>query len=65
MNSAWFMRLSGTTLCIVGYDFQESDFGSLAYHRIVESFKFAYGQRLLLGDPAFNTSVDGVSMYTE
>ena len=45
-----------------GYNFKEADFGSLAYHRIVESFKFAFGQRLLLGDPAFNDTIQKVSM---
>ena len=49
-------------MCL-GYDFTPSEFGTLAYHRIVESFKFAYGQRLLLGDPAFNATVEQVCMY--
>ena len=44
----------------VGYNFTSSDFGSLAFHRIVESFKFAFGQRLQLGDPAFNDTVNEV-----
>ena len=46
---------------LAGYNFKEADFGSLAYHRIVESFKFAFGQRLLLGDPAFNDTIQEVS----
>ena len=46
----------------LGYDFKEPDFGVLAYHRIVESFKFAFGQRLLLGDPAFNDTVAEVKL---
>ena len=48
-----------------GYDFTKEDFGSLAYHRIVETFKFAYGQRLHLGDPAFNQSILEEVPYVE
>ena len=50
------MYILGSSIC-AGYDFTKEDFGSLAYHRIVEAFKFAYGQRLHLGDPAFNESI--------
>ena len=44
----------------IGYNFTEKEFGSLAYHRIVESFKFAFGQRLRLGDPAYNDTIHEV-----
>ena len=50
----------GFSVCLAGYNFTESSFGSLSYHRTVEAFKFAYGQRLRLGDPAFNETINEV-----
>lgn len=54
---------SGSVLSLVfnilnGYDLEEID--SLAYHRIVEAYKFAYGQRLSLGDPDYNETISEV-----
>ena len=43
-----------------GYNFTSKDFGGLSYHRMVEAFKFAYAQRMRLGDPAFNSTVEQV-----
>ena len=42
----------------IGYNFTSQDFGGLSYHRIVEAFKFAYAQRMRLGDPAFNSTLN-------
>ena len=44
-----------------GYNFGTDNFGVLSYHRIIEAFKFAYAQRLHLGDPDFNSTIDEVS----
>ena len=44
-----------------GYNFTESDYEWLSFHRIVEAYKFSYAQRMMLGDPAFNKTVDQVS----
>ena len=44
-----------------GYNFASQDFGGLSYHRIVEAFKFAYAQRMQLGDPAFSSTVEQVT----
>ena len=35
-----------------------------AYHRIVEAFKFGYGQRMFLGDPDFNDTINEVRYIT-
>jgi gamma-glutamyltranspeptidase/glutathione hydrolase/leukotriene-C4 hydrolase len=46
--------LLSLALCLssfTGYKFNSDDLNALGYHRIVEAFKFAYGQRLHLGDP--------------
>lgn len=55
-----FKSTLGFSVCLAGYNFTESSFGSLSYHRTVEAFKFAYGQRLRLGDPAFNETINEV-----
>ena len=44
----------------LGYNFTKGDLGTLSYHRIVEAFKFAYAQRLQLGDPDFNDTIKQV-----
>lgn len=36
---------------ISGYDFM--DYSALSFHRIIESFKYAYAKRSDIGDPAF------------
>ena len=46
-----------------GYNFNEEDIGTLHFHRIIEAFKFAYGQRHFLGDPDFSQSVKLVCVY--
>jgi len=46
---------------VIDYNFEGEDIGSLSYHRIVEIFKFAYAQRLKIGDPLYNDSVIDVS----
>jgi hypothetical protein len=54
--------LLSLALCLssfTGYKFNSDDLNALGYHRIVEAFKFAYGQRLHLGDP-LNENVDEV-----
>ena len=48
----------------VGYNITPESFKEnplLAYHRVVEAFKFSYGQRLHLGDSDFNETVREVS----
>lgn len=46
---------------MLGYNFTEEDFSSLGYHRIVEAFKFSYAQRMDLGDPDYNETINEVS----
>ena len=47
--------LQSHAIVSAGYDLNEID--SLAYHRIVEAYKFGYGQRLSLGDPDYNETI--------
>lgn len=47
----------------IGYNFTKESFNKdpvLAYHRIIEAFKFSYAQRLHLGDPDFNDTLEMV-----
>ena len=47
-------------LHLKGIDFQEDDIGDGHFHRIVEAFKFTYGQRYYIEDPDFNEGVKDV-----
>ena len=52
-------------IIFIGYNFTCNDYNDervLTYHRIVEAYKFAYGQRLDLGDPDFNDTINEVCM---
>ena len=52
-------------IIFTGYNFTCNDYNDervLTYHRIVEAYKFAYGQRLDLGDPDFNDTINEVCM---
>lgn len=43
-----------------GYDLNANTVDGQSYHYIVESFKLSYAYRILLGDPAYNSSVSQV-----
>ena len=47
---------------LIEYDSIEDN--GLSVHRTVEAMKFAYAQRLKLGDPAFNDTVNKVHAYS-
>ena len=55
------LQLCVTLYTHTGYNFSGDNFGTLSYHRIVESFKFTYAQRLGLGDPDYNDTIHQVS----
>ena len=42
------------------FDFNHDDIGIDHFHRIIEAFKFTYGQRFYLEDPDFSESVQDV-----
>ena len=43
-----------------GYVQTEINLRAEAYHRIVEAFKFGYGQHMFLGDHDFNDTINEV-----
>ena len=59
-----YMCVSNTLVCDRGFDnlieYDSIEDNGLSVHRSVEAMKFAYAQRLKLGDPAFNDSVNKV-----
>ncbi len=51
-------------ICYSGYNITADSFRNdpiLAYHRVIEAFKFSYGQRLNLGDADYNETIQQVS----